>query len=448
MPRLIPKDVTSLRYRAASGKAQVVLYDAQGTGKGDAVPGFGVRVYESGAKSYVLRYRPHGSRSPRMLKLGRPQELSVQAARKLAAAKLAEVAMGGDPARERRRAREGTTVKQLATLYLERHASGLRSGDATRRRLERHVLPRLGAKKLDEVASQDVRRLHSSLTAAGKTVEANRVLALVRGMFNRATEWGLLPDTAKNPATGVRPNRERSRDRYVLPTELPALLSAIDAESDPYIRAAFRLYLLTGLRRSELLALKWDHVDLKERTLHLPRTKAGRAHRLPLSQPAVDILRDLPRRLGNPYVIAGHVKGKPLVNVAKPWRRIRARAWLALHPDEATKLRARAERLVTGRKKRGKHASDGVAAVEAQLLRLADKKAQAGDVLRLHDLRRTVGSWLAMGGASLPLIGKVLNHSNASTTQIYARLADEAPRAALEELARRMQAAAASQGTT
>jgi integrase len=144
--------------------------------------------------------------------------------------------------------------------------------------------------------------------------------------------------------------------------------------------------------------------------------------------------------LGNPFILAGHVPGRPLVNVAKPWRRIRARLWLAMHPDAAAELHVQAEVETRAHKSASKHTSVRDAAVEARLLALAEQRAQSEDVLRLHDLRRTVGSWLAMSGASLPLIGKVLNHSNVSTTQVYARLAEDAPRAALEGLAERMAA--------
>lgn len=163
---------------------------------------------------------------------------------------------------------------------------------------------------------------------------------------------------------------------------MPRLMAAIDAEANPYVRAALKLYLLTGLRRSELLGLRWQDVDLMRREIRLSDTKAGRAHRVPLSAPAVEILNGLPRMLRNEYVFPGSVPGRPLVNIAKSWRRVR--------------------------------------------------KAAGLEDVRLHDLRRTVGSWMAASGASLPLIGKVVNHSNASTTPIYARLAEDVTREALE----------------
>jgi integrase len=138
--------------------------------------------------------------------------------------------------------------------------------------------------------------------------------------------------------------------------------------------------LLTGMRRGEVPGLRWQDVDLDRREVHLADTKAGRSHLVPLSGPAVHLLRSMSRRLGNDHVLPGDRKGQPLINVAKPWDRIRKRAGL--------------------------------------------------DDVRIHDLRRTVGSWLAEDGASLPLIGRVLNHSNATTTQVYARLGEDPARAA------------------
>ena len=150
------------------------------------------------------------------------------------------------------------------------------------------------------------------------------------------------------------------------------------------VRAALWLYLLTGVRKTELLKARWEDIDLVRCELRLPETKAGRIHYVPLSPPAVALLERMPREEGNPYLLPStKVPGHHLVNIEKPWRRVR--------------------------------------------------KAAGVEDVRLHDLRRTVGSWLAQAGNSLPLIGRVLGHTNASTTQIYARLGDDPARKALEK---------------
>lgn len=376
---LTKRDIDRLEHDAA-GPPRQVLWDADPAG-------FGVRVFPTGAKSFILSFRTRDNRK-RLMTLGKYGVLTLHEARERAKKALVSARDGADPLEELQEARRGDTVKDLAVVYMERHArKHKKSWKEDQRRLDRYVLPAFGHRKIADVKRADVARLHARI---GDTApyEANRVLALVAVVFNKAQEWGLLDEGAPNPAARVQTFRERSRDRWVTPAELPKLVEAIEAETNPYIQAAFRLYLLTGLRRNELLGLRWKDINFDRRELRLDDTKAGRSHVVPLSEPAVEVLRSLPRMIGNAYVLPGHIGGKPLVNVSKPWQRIRQRAGLQ-------------------------------------------------DV-RLHDLRRTVGSWLATSGASLSLIGKVLNHSNASTTQVYARLSEDATRAALEEHGARM----------
>jgi len=188
----------------------------------------------------------------------------------------------------------------------------------------------------------------------------------------------------QNPASGVTKFKEKKRDRFVTPSELPKLIEAIQNESNQSAKYALWLYLLTGLRKEELLTAKWsDIVELGSNyQLRIEDTKNEKTHYLPLSDAAMEILNQIPRVEGNPYIIVGKNKGTHLININKPWRRVRL-----------------------------------VAGIE--------------DV-RLHDLRRTVGSWLAQAGNSLHLIGRVLNHSNTSTTAIYARFGQDTVRNALD----------------
>lgn len=271
-------------------------------------------------------------------------------------------------------------------------------------------------------------RLHARISTTAPT-EANRVVQLLRAMLTRAQEWGLLPEGAVNPAQGVRLNQEKSRERWVMPEELPALVEAINQESNPYIASALRLFLLTGCRRNELLRLKWKDVDFTRMELRLTETKTD-ARTVPLTQPALVILRQLPRQLGNAYVFPGHVTGSPLVNINKAWRRVRARQWLILNPDRTAALRAQAVSDVHARSKHAERTGD---AIEHQLLTLAAKEALGDNAIRLHDLRRTVGAWLATAGTSASIVGKVLGHASPTATAIYARIGETAARQALEE---------------
>ena len=256
-----------------------------------------------------------------------------------------------------------------------------KSGRDDQRRIHQHLLPIWSNLKARAIKRADVASLHAKI---GKTApyEANRTLALLSKMFELARRWGFVPDGHANPARDLDRFKEQKRDRWVTPEELPRIAQAINEEPNQSARFALWLYLLTGARKSELLQAQWEHIDWTRNELKLPDTKAGRVHYIPLSSPALALLREIPRVAGNPYLLPGKLPGAHLVNISKPWNRVRTLA--------------------------------GVADV------------------RLHDLRRTVGSWLAQSGNSLHLIGRVLNHSNQSTTAVYARFGEDSVRAALE----------------
>lgn len=320
--------------------------------------------------------------------IGTYGQYTVDQARKLARKHLVAIDGGADPLEARQKDAQGETIKELCSAYIERHARPhKRSWGDDQRRIDSHLLPAWGNRKARSITGTDAAALHSSI---GKNApyEANRTLALISKMFELGRRWGFVPEHQANPARDIDRYKEHKRDRWVNPEELPKLAQAIDAERNVYIRMAMWLYLLTGVRKSELLAAQWGDIDWQRQELRLGETKAGRAHYVPLSASAMTILRDLPRLEGNPYILPGHVHGRPLVNINKPWTRIR--------------------------------------------------KAAGVEDVRLHDLRRTVGSWLAQSGNSLHLIGRVLNHSNQSTTAIYARFGQDHVRQALEEHAARL----------
>jgi len=222
-------------------------------------------------------------------------------------------------------------------------------------------------------------------------------------MFELARRWGFVPEDHSNPARDIDRFKEEKRDRYITPAELPRLAQAINEEPNQTARFALWLYLLTGARKSELLRAEWSHVDWDRSELKIPDTKAGRVHYVPLSGPALALLREIPRVDSNPYILVGRGPRSAtteekaqththLINISKPWDRVR--------------------------------------------------KAAGVEDVRLHDLRRTVGSWLAQAGNSLHLIGRVLNHSNPSTTAVYARFGEDSVRAALEQHGARLMGAA------
>ncbi len=352
------------------------------------LPGFGVRLYPSGAKVFVLSYRHEGRKH--IMALARYGVLTLEQARVLAGGKLSGLNLkGDDPFKEKNTLHK--TIKELCEDYMTIHASYKKSARDDLRRINQTILPAWSNHRVSSITQADVSSLFFAVSKRG-LYEGNRTLALLHKMFNLAGIWGYVDKTSPNPAHGIQKHKEKKRDRYVTPEELPRLALAIDTEPHYYARMALWLYLLTGVRKSELLTAKWSDIDSARKELRLSDTKAGRVHYVPLSAEAMAILDSLPRVENNPYILPGAKTGQHLVNISKPWIRVR--------------------------------------------------KAAGVDDVRLHDLRRTVGSWLAQAGNSLHLIGRVLNHSNASTTAVYARFGQDHVREAMEAHGKQLMATA------
>lgn len=359
---------------ACPSVGQIFLRDAD-------LPGFAVRLTQ-GRKTFILEKRIRGR--VRRLTIGPYGPLTVEQARDKAEHLAGRIANGEDPAQDRLDARAELTFGELIATYLERHGPRKKTVRADKNRLERHVTD-WKTWRLSAITRPEVARRHHRIGASAP-YDANRLLALLSRMFNLGRVWGVY--AGENPTAGVERFPEVKRDRFVQPDELPRLFKALDLEPDPYVKTAFKISLLTGARIGEVVSMQWNHVSLDQALWRLPETKAGRPHLLPLPGPVLAALRELPRLEGSPFVFPSHGKRGHLTDLSRAWARLCERA------------------------------------------NLSD--------LRIHDLRRTLGSWLAVSGASLTLIGKVLNHSQVSTTQIYARLNLDPVRVALEANAAKM----------
>ena len=380
MPKLTKKVVESAKPDPAR---DLFLWDSE-------LPGFGLRLYPSGRRKYIVQYRTKSHRQ-RRAGIGPHGALTCEQARARARELLADVHKGGDPAGEVHAARKAPTVADLAARYLEHHAPRKKARSVTqdRRMLERFVLPALAKRKVRDVSRQDVVKLHQGLS--GTPYQANRVLALISKMMNLAEAWGFRSD-GSNPCRHVEKYAEKKRERFLSDEEL-ARLAEVLAEAEhtqtesPSVIAAIRLLLFTGARLSEILTLRWEDVDLERQCLRLPDSKTG-AKVIYLSPPAQEVLNALDRVPDQPHVISGKKPGAHLVNLEKPWLRIRARAGL-----------------------------EGV---------------------RLHDLRHSFASVAAAGGLSLPMIGALLGHSQPATTARYAHLAADPMQRAAELVGHRL----------
>ena len=345
----------------------------------DTVTGFGLRLFPSGKRSYVIKYRTQAGRS-RLHTIGPADRWTLDAARKKARKLLVAVDEGQDPQAERQQERQSVTVSEFFEVYVDRHAKQYKSSKEMRRRLD-VVAAKVGKLALADLTSADLASVHSAIGKRGK-VEANRTLATVTSALNRAIEWGYLD--GPNPTGKVKRFTERSRERFLSRDELPRVLVAIDDLKHPYAKGALLLILLAGLRKSEALALEWENVDTATRTLRIPETKTGKGRTVPLTDAAARLLESLPRLQGSAYVFPGRREGSHLSRafLERTWRSVR-------------------------------------------------KVADVEDVT-IHDLRRSCGSWMAMQGVGLPVIGAILGHSSLVATAIYSRLQPDAGREALE----------------
>ena len=366
----------------APASAQVFIRD-------DELTGFALRVTSNGAKSFVWEGRVKGRM--RRVTLGQFPAISVMKARDQALAMKAAVTAGRDPTAERKRQNRELTFAELAARYIEEYAKEhKKSWREDERRIKAHLVPRFGTRRLSDIRPDEIISMQQAIKRDRGLYESNRVAVLTRTMFNIARDMQLY--SGENPAQRIKLFREEKRERFLSPEELHRVNAALEQETNEYWRAYFPLSLMLGTRKNELLAARWENLDLEQGTIRLPTTKAGRPHLLPLPTPAVDLLRALPSRASSEWVFPGKGTTGHLVEVKSAWGRIRR---LAAVPDA-----------------------------------------------RVHDLRRTLGSWLAAQGYSLPLIGRALNHSTASSTSVYARLGLDPVRAALESNAALMLAPA------
>ncbi len=380
-------------------ESRYTIFDA---GEG-SVKGFGLRVFPSGSKSWVFEYRAgDGGRraAKKRVTIGSASDFTADQARRLADNFRSRAKTGEDPQAEKAQRRKAMTVAELAAVFLSDHVEAKRKGRTHQHYkdvLTRIVIPEIGPAKANTVTRSDIARIH--LGWKHTPFQANRMLAIVASMYGFAARRGLVAE-GLNPARHIEKYAEDRRERFLSAAELERLGATIrEAEIvgvpwqvDPdkkakhlpkegrattigeHGAAALRLLIFTGARLREILHLRWEHVDLERGLLLLPDSKTGRKT-IVLNAPAMAVLSGL-TRVGA-YVIAGDTAGtkeeKPRADLKRPWAAVTRHARL--------------------------------------------------EGLRLHDLRHNFAAFGAGGGMGLPIIGKLLGHSQPQTTARYAHLA-------------------------
>jgi len=369
-------------------------------------------VTRFGARAFILNYRGRGVE--RRYTIGSYPDWKVATAREEAKRLKRLVDQGRDPMGERHEERAAPTVNDLVDRYLSEHAP--RKRERSRRddqsMIAQWIKPELGNRKVADVRHEDIERLHRKITTRGAPTRANRVAALLSKMFALAIRWELRAD---NPARGLERNSEEKRTRYLSGDELRRLTEALAVYENQTAANAIRLLLLTGARRGELLAARWDQFDLKEGVWTKPssHTKQKREHRVPLSGPTRQLLAEMREAAERRAAGADRAPSRFLF----PARR-------APRPLIRDNVRGVA---------RERQESDGHMVEIKGLWRAIC--AQAGlSGIRVHDLRHSYASILASAGLSLPVIGALLGHTQPGTTARYAHLFDDPLRAATERV--------------
>ena len=351
----------------------------------DQVGGLGVRITAAGARSFVLCYRNQSGRQ-RRLTLGSIGEWTIGAARAEARDLKRKIDQGDDPLGKRIANRDAPTVAELCQRFTDEHLPKRRA--STRRNyaaaINNQILPKLGSCKVVELSFTDVDALHRKITKDGAPYQANRTVALLSKMMNLSIKWGW---AANNPCRGIERNDEHRRERFLSPDELDRLGKALAKCPDQQGANIIRLLLLTGARSGEVRSMQWADLDLIAGIWTKPAstTKQRKLHRVPLSAPARDLLTQIRSEAAKDAVfvfLSSAASAEYRTELKKTWK------WLC----KTAKIRS----------------------------------------LRIHDLRHSYASILASSGHSLPIIGRLLGHTQPTTTSRYAHLVDDVLKAATE----------------
>lgn len=389
--------------------------------------GLSLYVTSKGAKTFFVRKRIGGK--DERLKIGSFPAITVEQARRTAQQFKGLVASGRDPISDKRaNLKNNQTFGELYEEYMTRYSRKHKKSWKYDEREVNKFLSHWFKRRLSSITRHEVQLLHEKTHDNNGLYQANRLLERIRGMFSKAIEWGW---EGQNPATGIKKYKEKSRDRFVQPSEMPCLLRALDEEENETIRDFLWILLFTGARKTNTLMMRWDEINWDTHEWRIPDTKNGEPLLVPLSTRATEILSDRHDKSNSPWVFPQDENSqKHLNDPKKGWNRTLERAsyYLWQNNDRLKKFLSEIERSLPD-------VPTQILYKEATIRAKKKKIALPPSLMdiRMHDIRRTFGSYQAISGSSLQVIGKSLGHKSTQATQIYARLNLDAVRRSVEK---------------
>lgn len=364
-------------------KKPVTYYD-------DGQAGLCVIVTYGGAKTYYAYMKFQGT--PKRIKIGRVGVTKLVEARVKTRELKATADKGVDPSEERRDAMKDITLKQFFyEVYFPQYSQVYKrpKSQVKDESMFRNYLAPLHNRKMISITRKDLEQLHESIRKQVSLYTANRSLGLVKHMYNKAIEWGY-PAHNGNPAVGIKMFREKSRERFLMPDEVRRFFVALAEDPNEMFRNYILLSLFIGQRRSNMLSMRWSNVDLKLGVVLFPDSKNGDPQRIPLITQAIEVLSDMRRHAKDDWVFSSNAGSKSghVEDFHRPWYALLKRAGI--------------------------------------------------EDMRIHDLRRTFGSYQAITGASLHIIGKALGDKTSAATRVYSRLTMDPIRDSIQRAADKM----------
>lgn len=366
---------------AASGKRDYY--------KDSKVSGLEIMVTDKGNKSFKVTKKKNG----RIIRvtIGTYPDITIENARKEALNIIAQIAQGINPNEEKHKVRSEVTFGEMFYQFMERYSKKYKKSWKYDEREINKFCTHWFKRKASSISKQEIQQFHEKIGDLNGRIQANRLLERIRAIYNKNIEWGW---DNSNPTVGIKKFKEKSRDRFLQADELPKFFEALSLEENDTARDYILVSLLTGARKSNVLAMKWEEINFQTRVWRIPDTKNGEPLVIPLTDQVIDILnrrkvdnshKNLPSK---EFVFPSNSSSGHLVDPKKAWKRILEKAGIA--------------------------------------------------DLRIHDLRRTLGSWQAATGATTAIIGKSLGHKSMEATRVYERINIDPVRDSIERATKAM----------